>query len=75
MDFLSFVGAGAIVAFALTGAYPWMRYGYDGVKFIWSREFSASLRMWQMEKVVIKSAREMPAIDQFNRDFTSGTFD
>jgi len=36
MSTLSFIGAVAVMTFAVTGAYIWLRWGYIGVLAIWS---------------------------------------
>jgi TRAP-type C4-dicarboxylate transport system permease small subunit len=47
MDALSFIGALAVIIFALAGANVWLRYGFEGVQFVWSREFPVALHNWQ----------------------------
>lgn len=75
-NFLDFVAFVLIFKWAFLGAYAWLRYGFDGVLFIWSKDFSASLRAWQQlertrkrkeEKLAIARAGETETIQRVAR--------
>lgn len=37
-----------VFKWAATGAYVWLRYGYDGTRFLWSKQFPGALLDWQI---------------------------
>jgi hypothetical protein len=47
LAFLSAVGALLSVVFWLIGAYIVLRFGSNGVAFLWSKEFPEALMEWQ----------------------------
>jgi hypothetical protein len=47
LAFLSAVGALLSVVFWIIGCFTLLRYGMDGVGFLWSKEFPEALSEWQ----------------------------
>lgn len=55
MDAASLVGFVLMLAFSLTGAYIWLRWGWTGVEVIWAKREEIDARVRQdLEVTVIK---------------------
>lgn len=60
-QFATFLASIIFIIWSITGAYQWLRYGYDGVVFQWSKKYPRALHTWQAEQIEEKEQAEVAA--------------
>ena len=62
IQMVDFIGFALLLAWGITGAYLWQRYGSDGAYFVWSKDFPQALHDWQAKMFEAKKQEALETI-------------